>query len=432
MQQQRSHRGVVFGCSRLRFTVFLIGAALSLTALGACSDVYADGEAVGQKASEGDEKPAEKKPSPGGPPPSPVKAALVGTQTIADRRLATGSLRSRSVSEVAAKVAGRIKSVEFDQGDSVTSDAVVVRLDTSLVDARLQTIAPRANAERANLAVYDADIEGAKADLVSYLEANVEYPGSVSEITVREVRTRIARLEAQQTLTQARVKSIEAEEKELRVQQRDATVRAPFAGIVLMRHAEPGQWLNPGDPIISLAQQGDIEAVLEVDERIAMSTLKALTTLKLEIPALGRFLDSKSHKVIPNIDPRSRRYHVIATVAADADLAPGMSVRTKLPVENESERTVLHSDALMRDGEGYFVIKAAPPPPQMGGQGLVAYKIPVSLDFIFGEMMAIYPSALQPGDMVIVEGTERLFPMTPLKILNQEKLVPAGANETKE
>ena len=135
-------------------------------------------------------------------------------------------------------------------------------------------------------------------------------------------------------------------------------------------------------------------------------------------------------RVIPDIDPRSRRYVLIATLpASELPLAPGMSVTAALPTGAEAELVRMPSDALMRDGGGYFVYRVLERPQQ----GMVV--APVTVQLRYGEDESIWVAApdLQNGDRVVVEGNERLRPMQPIQITGPgaepENEVPPGSGK---
>jgi predicted deacylase len=69
----------------------------------------------------------------------------------------------------------------------------------------------------------------------------------------------------------------------LQVRLDDTTIAAPFDGYVIERHVEPGEWVRPGDPIITLVSAGIIEAWIEVPERFAGDIAQATTPITVEV-----------------------------------------------------------------------------------------------------------------------------------------------------
>ena len=79
------------------------------------------------------------------------------------------------------------------------------------------------------------------------------------------------------------------------------------------------------------------------------------------------------------------------------------------------EQLLLPADAVSRNGAGYFVFKAQPT-----ADGTIALPVKVEILFRLGTLVAVHSEMLEPGDPVITEGNERLFPMMPVTVLPEE------------
>jgi multidrug efflux pump subunit AcrA (membrane-fusion protein) len=167
-------------------------------------------------------------------------------------------------------------------------------------------------------------------------------------------------------------------------------------------------------------QLGELEAMLDVSERVPMHVLKALDRVSVTIGALDLSVESVSHRILPDVEPRSRRYTVIARLPKDERLAPGMSVYAHLPTNERVSRTLVSSDALQRDQSGFFVYKVAP----MGGE-LKAVPVGVTVDFSTGHRVAVTARDLKEGDLIVREGNVRLRPMQALHIKDLATVMPA-------
>jgi len=73
----------------------------------------------------------------GGPPAMPVRAVPVKVGTVVNDISAVGSLIANESVVIRPEVAGRIKAIQFDEGQAVAKGAKLVLLDTSEVDAQL-------------------------------------------------------------------------------------------------------------------------------------------------------------------------------------------------------------------------------------------------------------------------------------------------------
>src|SRR5690606_9229148 len=85
----------------------------------------------------------------------------------------------------------------------------------------------------------------------------------------------------------------------------NAAIRAPFAGVITLRHREPGETVSPGAPVLSLLDPGDrwVRIFVREDEvgRVALGQ--------------GATIRSDSH-------PEKRYRGEVAHVASEAEFTP--------------------------------------------------------------------------------------------------------------
>jgi RND family efflux transporter MFP subunit len=163
------------------------------------------------------------------PPPEaavPVRLFVVGEEAGADDAVlsAAGTVRLRRETPLAFWTAGRVASVAVREGDRVAAGAVLASLDTRTID--MDVTAAR------------ADLERARADL-----------DRQRTLLKQGWQTR-ARFEA----AEASAGSASAALERARFAQANARIRAPAAGIVLRRQAEPGQTVMAGEPVLVLGE----------------------------------------------------------------------------------------------------------------------------------------------------------------------------------
>jgi multidrug efflux pump subunit AcrA (membrane-fusion protein) len=109
---------------------------------------------------------------------------------------------------------------------------------------------------------------------------------------------------------------------------------------------------------------------------------------------------------------------VIVTLPnADGALSPGMSVTAWVPTGQTSMELTISKDAVLRNEIGPFiyVVRGGP-----GGGPAAAVPTPIELRFAIDDRVVVRSAPLSPGDQVIVEGNERLFPMAPVAPLNND------------
>lgn len=348
-----------------------------------------------------------------GPPPAPVHVAPVVRKAVRELRPVVGNLRAVSRSEVSTIEPGRVETVLVEVGSIVTAGDRLAVLDSRrLALSLLEAKASEGGAEE-TVHEREAGLERVRADLASIEKALEESPGAVSEQQLRTARIDVTQAEARLAVARRDQSQATIRRELLQVRIKDTTIEAPFTGRVVARSAEPGEWLAAGGTVCTLVSTGVHEAWIEVDESFDYGVLNTLESVRVRIDSTGAELDSVRVRVVGDVDPRSRRFMLVADLSSkELVLAPGMSVTAQVPTGREVERLLVPSDALVRDSGGGFVYAVRPGP---GGQKIA---MPVSIDLLYGldadTVVCDARAALQDGESVVIEGNERLRPMAPV------------------
>jgi hypothetical protein len=109
----------------------------------------------------------------------------------------------------------------------------------------------------------------------------------------------------------------------------------------------------------------------------------------------------------------ARTFPLIAELAPDQRLAPGMTLTAQLPTGGLREALTVHRDAVLRNEVGAYVYVATPGGDDAGGAYQASFA-PVAVLFYSGQRAAVRSPALQPGALVVIAGNERLYPSAPV------------------
>ncbi|MEM6314916.1 MAG: efflux RND transporter periplasmic adaptor subunit [Planctomycetota bacterium] len=338
---------------------------------------------------------------------TPVRAVAIERRTVQDKTRLNGSLRAVQQSAVAAQEAGRVEGVSVDEGVSVTAGQVIARLDRR----RLEAEKAQAEAERAAAASM-VDAAQADRDLAlsefDRMQAAFESRASSAD-ELQEAKFALAAAEARVATAEREVQRVDQTLALLGVRLDDTEIVAPFDGMIVARHVDAGEWLNAGDPVVTLLSTGPIEVWLDVPERFSRFD-PTNAPLQIEVGGLVSVATTDVRRV-PQVDPRARTFRLIATIDDGGQLTPGMSANAFVPTGQERQALCVPPDAIVRDVGGSFVYRAT----QVEG-GRIAEMVPVRVLFDDDGMLAIESAVLADGDMVVVEGNERLMPSTPVVI----------------
>lgn len=359
-----------------------------------------------------------------GAPPARVRTEPARLERVEQRREATGEIRASRRSSVAAREAGQVLEVLVREGDAVQAGDPLARLDTRRQEIEVR----RAEAELASASALvvrrRAELKDAELDLGRIRELTERSSASRAELDNAEVAVETARAAVAEA--EAEVSVAEAELADARQRLEDMAIVAPYAGRVIARMTEAGQWVREGDGVVDLVSMDGLEAWVDVPERVVDRLRDADAPITLRVEAIGREIPARLIAIVPDADRLSRTFPVRLAVEQPGDeragemsggdrpddpeaLKPGMSVVALVPTGAQGEFVTVHKDAVRRDDAGEYVFYDA------GGMAMAAR---VQRIFAFGDRVAIREGQIRPGTPVIVEGNERVFPTQPLVILN--------------
>jgi len=321
------------------------------------------------------------KDKPQGPPPALVETAVSGAGRVAPRADFVGTAFYPEVSEVAAEVAGRVLEVHFEEGRRVGAGAALVTMDTALAEKRLASAEGYLEEARAGEKLAAIELERRKKLLDSGSIAAQEYDNAF--YAMQEMRNKAQALGAQAD--------------QLRLEIAKSRVPSPFAGIVLKRKVERGQWVAAGTAVATVALDKAMDVVINVPESVLPFVHPGQD---VEVVIGSTSAKGKIHAVIPHGDVATRTFPVKIRVPGDG-FAHGMQARAHLPVGAEVQAVTVPRDAV--------VTLQGQPMVFVADQGQ-ARMVPVQVVAYLGLQAAVNGPGLTEGLAVVTKGNERLYP----------------------
>jgi membrane fusion protein (multidrug efflux system) len=188
----------------------------------------------------------------------------------------------------------------------------------------------------------------------------------------------------------------------MREQLGDATVTAPFAGVVGARLVSIGQYVTKGQQLTSLVDTDPMKVEFGMPERF-LGQIEAGQAVKLDVAAYPQTpFSGEVYFIGPQVEPATRTVPLKATVPnPDGRLRQGMFAHVELIVRVKERAVVIPDTALLHQGDLTFVYaidaeQTAQMRPVRTGVRLVD-----AVEVIEG---------LQPGEQVVVEGHQKLHP----------------------
>jgi RND family efflux transporter MFP subunit len=213
---------------------------------------------------------------------------------------ATGYVVARRQATVSSKVTGKVTEVFIEEGKRVEADEVLARIDDSNVRAQLDLA--RASLGEVKVQLADAERQFKRARELAAQRL-------VSQSALETAQANVDALRARLQVTE---RGVAVQERQLE----DTIVRAPFAGIITVKNAQPGEMISP----LSAGGAGT---------RTGIGTLVDMDSLEIEVDVNENFIN----RVQPG-------QPVAATLNAYPDWKIPCEVIAVIPAADRSKATV--------------------------------------------------------------------------------------------
>jgi membrane fusion protein (multidrug efflux system) len=237
-------------------------------------------------------------------PPAVVSSAEAQLEEWRPAILAVGSLTAVNGIEVTTEVAGIVRDIRFESGERVEQGEVLVELESSVDQAALEGLI--------------ADRELARVEFER--ASNLLPRRAVSQSQFDEAKARYEGAQARVAEQQARLEK--------------KTIRAPFSGLLGIRQADIGEYLSPGDTVVTLQALDPIYVDYYITAR-QFSRISPGQKVEVQVDAYpDQIFTGEITAVDSGVDEGTRSVLVRATLDnADRSLRPGMfaEVRTLNP-----------------------------------------------------------------------------------------------------
>jgi multidrug efflux system membrane fusion protein len=321
--------------------------------------------------------------------PIDVVATTVQAKQATVSLEALGELRAVRQVTLAAEVAGRVSAISFKPGQRVKAGTVLVQLDDG--------------PEQADLAAAKAAAAFAQQQFAR-----------ASELAATGAQSReiLQQRQAERDQTAAQVQQLEARIRQKRI-------RAPFDGELGLRRIDLGQYLNPGEPAVTLTDLDKLYANFDVPQQ-ELARVKVGQTVEVQIDTAGVEPVSATISAIePQIGNDTRNASIQAEVDNEArTLQPGMYATVSVSLPPEPDALTLPVSAVMTSASGNAAAVVRELSAEKTGKGEI---VPIVVGRRIGDEVVI-ARGLKAGDVVITEGQLRVRPGADLRVVDKPAL----------
>lgn len=253
----------------------------------------------------------------------PVEGDAVIQDTLVLAVSAAGQVAPWRQSIITAQVSGQVRRVGVQENAAVGTGKELIGVDPAEYELAL--------------AQAEADLRRAEAQ---YREATL-FDERIQDAGVRGERQKAAR--AKSGLDQAEV-AVQKAKLELS----RSRVRAPFSGRVANVKVQPGQWVRPGDELMTVVELSRVK----VDVQVLEGQIAFLTPGRSARVHFAAFPDEsftgRIETINPMVDQATRSARVVVSVPnPDGKLLPGMYARVSLDARRFADRVMVPRSAIL-------------------------------------------------------------------------------------
>jgi RND family efflux transporter MFP subunit len=309
--------------------------------------------------------------------PKPVTIARAEAGSFRLQRAYVGTIEAWNGARVGPQfLSAYVSTVLFRPGATVRRGEVLATLDCRNASANSKEIAARAKAlEERQLAVEH------ESERVSEMAA-----GNFASKNEAE------QLAARAASDKAEVESLRASLTSRTLEVDDCILRAPFAGEIADRYADPGAFVRPGNPILSVIDRSTVRIVGDAPED-DFAVVAPGTVVAIEVPATGAKLEGKISRRAPAADDSTRTVHFEIDLPNPARVLPaGTTAQLAISFGAPRPATLVPLNAASVRGEAATLYTVS------DGK---AHRAEVK---VLGEAGGTLFVDLAPGSHVVVEG----------------------------
>ncbi|HWA88969.1 MAG TPA: efflux RND transporter periplasmic adaptor subunit [Rhizomicrobium sp.] len=316
--------------------------------------------------------------APQAPPPPSVGVMVAKIVRMAPKLALPGTVMSRNDSQLASEVEGRIAWVA-EVGTVVKAGDVVARIDNKMASLQLQS--DKANAAR----------------LAAQLRYDTDQASRMDNLFSQNAIAKSTRDQAKSTkdMDTAALAQAHANMQRSQYQFSHSDIRAPFAGRVVARLINAGEYATPGKAIVRLVDTASLEVSVQSPIDAAHYAAEGSP---MTVVIQGKPIAAKVRAIVPVGDIASRTIEVRIALPAGSALV-GDAAKVFMPAAQPHNVLAVPRDALVLREENTYVFKV-----DRHGQ---AQRVAVETGAEDGSLIEI-KGLVSPGEKVIVRGAERL------------------------
>jgi RND family efflux transporter MFP subunit len=305
----------------------------------------------------------------------------------------TGTIRAKTVSQVASRSLGTVTSLKFREGDPVKAGQLLLTIEDR--DLNQRVTGAEAGYQEALKAQEAADQNRILAAVTYDRYKNLYQQKVITQQEMDQIETQKKVAQSEYDRTSAMVQRSRAALEESRINLGFAQVRAPISGLVTEKKIDEGSLATLGQPLLTIEDSSQLRVEAFVDQQKA-GQFKTGDRVTILPDITGEPITGTINEVVQAVDPATRTF-LIKILVKGTGLKSGLYCQVLIP-DGKKETILLPKKVIVEKGqlEGVFVVDA---------QGVMTYRL-IRTGKTMGDKKEIL-SGLKGGEQVVISGLER-------------------------
>jgi RND family efflux transporter MFP subunit len=299
------------------------------------------------------------------------------------------------------RMSGYVDHVSVKVGSIVAKGAPLAQLDTDLLQANLTLAEARAQSAAAALQESLADLSLAQQELSRLTD--LKKSAAFSRAKKEDQTKVVAKAEATVAKRKAELAEARANTNINRLQLGYATLKSPFAGVVLEKNINLGSYVTPATQAFVLQDPTALEIEVYVPTTVAEAVRPGQRAHHMASNTsfiLDRIIATENRQT------GLRPLRFVPATPGELPFVGGQAISLQIPLTSTQKVLTLHKDAIVFKGNNPMVFVFR------DGKAVLT---PVTLGKALGTRYAVL-SGVVAGDLLVIRGNERLKPDQPITV----------------
>ncbi len=324
-----------------------------------------------------------------------VSLEVVKLAAVPDLLEVVGSVRARTSAVVSTRIPGSISVLRVREGDRVKKGQLLAQLDAQEIQATAAVATAAIDEARRGLDEALSRKKLADTTFERYHNLFKEQAISRQELDVRQTEKDMA--DQGVARAESRIKQAQEGARASTTMSDYTRIIAPISGIIASKQADLGASVFPGQPLMTIEDDGSYQLELALPENI-VSRIKPGSPLQVTLDAIGSTFAAKVAEIVPTADSASRTF-VAKIVLNQKGLKSGMFGRGSLSLGTSTNGIAVPKIAVVERGALTSVWA-------VNKENIARMRI-VKVGRQSGDRVEIL-SGLSEGDRIVVTGVEKV------------------------